>query len=209
MSYTKPTRPRSIAWIAPPSPFAPAADLDRPQPGAPMVGGTTLVGFQSPVRGLFSLAEQGEQAGADRCRSERSEKKTHPTHLGTTGGGLSVIFTERIRPRVGTDKSKSTCTVRTDDRMKPTPCYPIGPSVRVIHRSVGRAFMISATAIWRKNSDKILTCAFWSPGGQIVVRFWSRPHIEPSRLRRLLALCRARPLALVSAEMSFPVRPPT
>ena len=87
--------------------------------------------------------------------------------------------------------------------IRPAPCYPVGPQVRIIHRSVGRAFMSAAGATWvARRPGGWLARADWSPGGPIVVQFWSRPDIEPGHLRRLLARFRARPMTLVRVSAS-------
>ena len=59
-----------------------------------------------------------------------------------------------------------------------------------------------AGAVWLARRLGGRVRADWSPGGPIVVRFWSRPGLEPSVLRRLLARMRTRPLTLVRVSAS-------
>jgi hypothetical protein len=78
-------------------PFALAADLLAPEPGRPLVGAVTLVGFPSPVL----AAEQGQQPAGDRpaglgADSAELADVTGPL-VGPGGAGREVAFLLRGR----------------------------------------------------------------------------------------------------------------
>lgn len=86
--------------------------------------------------------------------------------------------------------------------MKPTPCYPIGPMVRVIHHSVGRAFMTPAYVRWYARRLGGKAWSGWSPGGSIEAGFVAQPDVDPGQLTRLFRRLRDRPLTLVRVSAS-------